>query len=106
MLVRLKVDVIFTHGTPATILAKQTTLLIPIVFTVVGDPVGTGIVANLARPGGNVTGQSSLTPDLAAKRLELLRDVVPRLRSLARPKSRSAAVRRVLFLRSTGGTGQ
>jgi len=80
--VRLKVDVIFTHGTPATILAKQTTLLIPIVFTVVGDPVGTGIVANLARPGGNVTGQSSLTPDLAAKRLELLRDVVPHLSRL------------------------
>src|SRR5262245_47334123 len=68
--VRLKVDVIFTHGTPATILVKQTTSLIPIVFTVVGDPIGTGVVATLARPGGNVTGQSSLTPDLAAKRLE------------------------------------
>jgi putative tryptophan/tyrosine transport system substrate-binding protein len=80
--VRLKVDVIFTHGTPATILVKQTTSLIPIVFTVVGDPVGTGIVATLARPGGNVTGQSSLTADLAAKRLELFRDVVPRLRRL------------------------
>jgi putative tryptophan/tyrosine transport system substrate-binding protein len=80
--VRLKVDVIFTHGTPATILVKQTTSLIPIVFTVVGDPVGTGIVATLARPSGNVTGQSSLTPDLAAKRLELFRDVVPRLRRL------------------------
>jgi putative ABC transport system substrate-binding protein len=80
--VRLKVDVIFAHGTPATILAKQTTSLIPIVFTVVGDPVGTGIVASLARPGGNVTGQSSLTPDLAAKRLELLRDVVPHLSRL------------------------
>jgi putative ABC transport system substrate-binding protein len=80
--VRLKVDVIFTHGTPATILTKQTTSLIPIVFTVVGDPVGTGIVASLARPGGNVTGQSSLTPDLAAKRLQLLRDVVPRLSRL------------------------
>jgi putative tryptophan/tyrosine transport system substrate-binding protein len=80
--VRLKVDVIFTHGTPATILAKQTTLLIPIVFTVVGDPVGTGIVASLARPGGNVTGLSSLTPDLAAKRVELLRDIVPRLSRL------------------------
>ena len=80
--VRLKVDVIFTHGTPATILTKQTTSLIPIVFTVVGDPVGTGIVASFARPGGNVTGQSSLTPDLAAKRLQLLRDVVPRLSRL------------------------
>src|SRR5262245_1179705 len=80
--VRLKVDVIFTHGTPATILAKQTTSVIPIVFTVVGDPVGTGIIASLARPGGNVTGQSSATSDLAAKRLELLRDVVPRVSRL------------------------
>src|SRR5262249_51924336 len=77
--VRLNVDVIFTHGTPATILTKQTTSVIPIVFTVVGDPVGTGIVASLARPGGNVTGQSTVTPDLAAKRLELLRHIVPRL---------------------------
>src|SRR5262245_16120595 len=80
--VRLKVDVIFTHGTPATILAKQTTSVIPIVFTVVGDPVGTGIIASLARPGGKVTGQSSATSDLAAKRLELLRDVVPRVSRL------------------------
>jgi putative ABC transport system substrate-binding protein len=77
--VRLNVDVIFTHGTLATIRAKQTTSLIPIVFTVVGDPVGTGIVESLARPGGNVTGQSSVTPDLAAKRLELLRNIVSRL---------------------------
>ena len=77
--VRLNVDVILTHGTLATIRAKQTTSLIPIVFTVVGDPVGTGIVGSLARPGGNVTGQSSVTPDLAAKRLELLRNIVSRL---------------------------
>src|SRR5262249_16084003 len=70
--VRLTVDVIFTHGTSATILTKQTTSVIPIVFTVVGHPVATGIVASLARPGGNVTGQSTVTPDLAAKRLELL----------------------------------
>ena len=80
--VRLKVDVVFTHGTPATILAKRATSLIPIVFTVVGDPVGTGIVASLARPGGNVTGQSTLTPDLAAKRIELLRNIVPHLSRL------------------------
>jgi putative tryptophan/tyrosine transport system substrate-binding protein len=80
--VRLKVDVIFTHGTPAAILAKRATSLIPIVFTGVGDPVGTGIVASLARPGDNVTGQSSLTPDIAGKRLELLREVVPGLSRL------------------------
>ena len=77
--VRLKVDVIFTHGTPATILAKQTTSVIPIVFTVVGDPVATGLVASLARPGGNITGLSSQGTDLASKRLELFRDVVPAL---------------------------
>src|SRR5262249_33320550 len=77
--VRLKVDVILTHGTPATILAKQTTSVIPIVFTVVGDPVATGLVASLARPGGNITGLSSQGTDLASKRLELFRDVVPAL---------------------------
>src|SRR5215467_12076523 len=77
--VRLNVDVIFTHGTPATILTKQTTSVIPIVFTVVGDPVATGLVASLARPGGNITGLSSQGTDLASKRLELFRDVVPAL---------------------------
>jgi putative ABC transport system substrate-binding protein len=80
--VRLNVDVIFTHGTPATLQAKQTTLVIPIVFTVVGDPIGTGLVASLARPGGNLTGQSIMVSDLAAKRLELLQEVVPKLRRL------------------------
>jgi putative tryptophan/tyrosine transport system substrate-binding protein len=77
--VRLRVDVIFTHGTPATVQARQMTSVIPVVFTVVGDPLGTGLVASLARPGGNLTGQSIMVSDLAAKRLELLRGVVPRL---------------------------
>jgi ABC-type uncharacterized transport system substrate-binding protein len=77
--VRLKVDIIFTHGTPATVAARQATSVIPIVFTVVGDPIGSGLIASLARPGGNLTGQSIMVADLAAKRLELLRDVVPRL---------------------------
>jgi len=81
--VRLKVDVIVTHNTPPILAAKQATSVIPIVFATAGDPVGTGIVANLARPGGNVTGLSSQTPETAGKRLELLREVVPGLRRLA-----------------------
>jgi ABC-type uncharacterized transport system substrate-binding protein len=81
--VRLKVDVIFTYSTPAVLAAKQATSVIPIVFATASDPVGTGLVANLARPGGNVTGLSNQTGDLAAKRVELLREVVPRLARLA-----------------------
>ena len=82
-LVRLKVDVIVTYATPPTVAAKQATSVIPIVSAVMGDPVNTGLVASLARPGGNVTGLSTLTPDLAGKRLELLREVVPGVRRLA-----------------------
>jgi putative ABC transport system substrate-binding protein len=81
--VRLKVDVIVTVGTPPTLAAKQATALIPIVFAAASDPVGTGLVASLARPGGNVTGLSVQTTDLAGKRLELLREVIPRLSRLA-----------------------
>jgi putative tryptophan/tyrosine transport system substrate-binding protein len=81
--VRLKVDVIVTAGTPATAAAKKTTLVIPIVFVGAGDPVGTGLVATLARPAGNVTGLSSQQTDTTGKRLELLREVVPSLRRLA-----------------------
>jgi putative tryptophan/tyrosine transport system substrate-binding protein len=81
--VRLKVDVILTHNTPPVVAAKQATSVIPIVFASAGDPVGTGLIASLARPGGNVTGLSSQTTDVSAKRLELLREVVPGLRRLA-----------------------
>ena len=81
--VRLKVDVIVTCGTAPVLAAKQATSVIPIVFAVAGDPVGTGLVASLARPGGNVTGLSIQATDLAGKRLELLREVVPDLRRLA-----------------------
>jgi putative ABC transport system substrate-binding protein len=81
--VRLKVDVIVTVGTPLTMAAKQATSLIPIVFAVVGDPVGSGVVTNLPRPGGNITGLSNQAPDTATKRLGLLHDVVPNLRRLA-----------------------
>jgi putative ABC transport system substrate-binding protein len=82
-LVRRKVDVILTHNTPPPLAAKKATSTIPIVFATAGDPVGTGIVASLARPGGNITGLSSEAPDTAGKRLELLRDIVPGLHRLA-----------------------
>jgi putative ABC transport system substrate-binding protein len=81
--VRLKVDVILTHNTPPVLAAKQATSIIPIVFATAGDPVGAGLVASLARPGGNVTGLSSQVTDTAGKRLELLREVVPGVRRLA-----------------------
>ena len=82
-LVRIKVDVIVTTGTPAALAAKQATSVIPIVLTTVADPVGSGLVASLARPGGNITGLSIQQADLAGKRLELLREVIPALRRLA-----------------------
>ena len=81
--VRLKVNIIVTSGTPQVAAAKQATSVIPIVFATAGDPVGTGLVASLARPGGNVTGLATLGADLAGKRLELLREVVPGLGRLA-----------------------
>src|SRR5262245_45888504 len=81
--VRRKVDVIVTSATGPVLAAKQATSVIPIVFTNANDPVNTGLVASLARPGGNVTGMSLQGPDLAGKRLELLREFVPNLRRLA-----------------------
>ena len=81
--VQRKVTLILTHNTPPTLAAKRATSTIPIVFATAGDPVKTGIVESLARPGGNVTGLSSQTPDAAGKKLEVLRQVVPDLRQLA-----------------------
>ena len=81
--VRLKVDVIFTYATPSSIAAKSATAVIPIVFAAAGDPVGSGLVASLARPGGNITGLSIQQTDLASKRLEILRELLPGLRTLA-----------------------
>jgi ABC-type uncharacterized transport system substrate-binding protein len=78
-LVRLKVDLIVVSGTPGALAAKNATTTIPIVMTTVGDPVRTGLVASLARPGGNITGSSSLAAELITKRLEILKDAVPRL---------------------------
>jgi ABC-type uncharacterized transport system substrate-binding protein len=81
--VQLKIDVIVAGGTPPVLAAMQATSIIPIVFASAGDPVGTGLVASLARPGGNVTGLSVLAVDLAGKRLDLLREVVSGLSRLA-----------------------
>jgi putative ABC transport system substrate-binding protein len=81
--VRLKVDVILAGGTEAAIAAKQATSTIPIIFPTAGDPIGSRLVASLARPGGNATGLSNQGTDLAAKRLEILREVLPGLQRLA-----------------------
>ena len=82
-LVRLNVDVIVTYANPMVLATKQATSAIPIVFAAAADPLGTGIVASLARPGGNVTGLSVQQTDLAGKHLELLHDLIPGLRRLA-----------------------
>jgi putative tryptophan/tyrosine transport system substrate-binding protein len=77
------VDVIVTHGTPAALIAKQATATIPIVVALLGDPVASGIVPSLARPGGNITGQSFFSPELAAKRIELLKELMPQIARIA-----------------------
>jgi putative tryptophan/tyrosine transport system substrate-binding protein len=92
-LVRLKVDLIVAGATPAILAAKNATSTIPIVMPSAADPVGTRLVASLARPGGNVTGLSHMHPDLAGKRLELLRELLPKLSQVA-------------FLGYAPGTGQ
>ena len=78
-LVELKVDLIMAGATPGGRAAKQATTAIPIIVSAMGDPVSDGLVASLARPGGNVTGNSSLTPEVNTKRLEILKDAVPTL---------------------------
>jgi putative ABC transport system substrate-binding protein len=82
-LVRLKVDVIVTAGTPGTLAAKKATKTIPIVIAVAGDAVGAGLVESLPRPGGNVTGSTTIVQELEGKRLELLKEVIPRLSRVA-----------------------
>jgi len=87
-LVRLKVDVIVTWFTPTAVAAKQATREIPIVMAETGDPIGTGLVMGLPRPGGNVTGIASVTAELAGKSVQLIRDMLPsarRVTALARP---------------------
>ena len=80
---RLKVDVIVTSGPTMTRAAKQATVTIPIVMTFDSDPVGNGFVASLARPGGNITGLSALSPELSGKQLELMKEIVPKLSRVA-----------------------
>jgi len=82
-LIALKVDLIVTAGTPASLAVKKATAAIPLVMIAVGDPIGTGLIASLARPGGNATGLTSVAEDLEAKRLDLLREVVPKLSHFA-----------------------
>ena len=82
-LVRLKVDVIVSAGPPSTRSAKQATATIPIVMAFDDDPVGSGFVASLARPGGNVTGLSALSPEISGKQLELLKEIAPKLSRVA-----------------------
>lgn len=82
-LVRLNVDVILAVAAPETDAARQATMSIPIVFAVQGDPVGSGHVASLARPGGNITGMSQMLPELSAKRLEVLKEAFPRVSRVA-----------------------
>ena len=82
-LVQLNVDVIVTVGTLAPLAAKRATTTIPIVMTTAGDPLGSGLVATLAQPGGNVTGMSLMAPDIAGKRLELLKELLPRFDRVA-----------------------
>src|SRR5262245_40153277 len=82
-LVRLKVDVIVSGGNSATQSAKKLTNTIPIVMTLASDPVASGFVASLARPGGNITGLSRLAPEISGKRLELLKEIVPGLSHVA-----------------------
>jgi putative ABC transport system substrate-binding protein len=82
-LLAAKVEVIVTAGTPASLAVKRATTTVPLVMVAVGDPVGTGLVGSLARPGGNITGLSSIAPDLEGKRLELLRELLPKLAHVA-----------------------
>ena len=82
-LIAAKVDAIVTAGTPAALAVKNATTNVPLVMVAVGDPIGTGLVPSLARPGGNLTGLSSIAPDLEGKRLQLLREVAPALSHVA-----------------------
>lgn len=104
-LVQLKVDVLVVAATPGSVAAKAATRTIPIVIVAVADPVRSGLVANIARPGGNVTGLSLLTPELSGKRLELLASVagaIPRVGVLLNPRNASHAI----FLEETRSAAQ
>src|SRR5882762_3937280 len=94
--VQSKVDVIVTAGTPAILAAKEGTRTIPIVMAVIGDPIAAGVVPSLARPGGNITGLASMSPEIDGKRLELLKELVPgvsRIAALWNPTNPNNAAR-------------
>jgi putative ABC transport system substrate-binding protein len=82
-LIRSNVDLIVTHGTPGSLAAKQATATLPIVIASIGDPVAVGLVASVAKPGGNVTGESIFSPEMQAKRIELLKEMMPHLMRVA-----------------------
>lgn len=82
-LLAMKVEVIVTAGTPATLAVKKATTTTPLVMIAVGDPVGTGIIPSLSHPGGNITGLTSISPELDGKRLELLREIIPGISHVA-----------------------
>jgi putative ABC transport system substrate-binding protein len=96
-LVNLKVDLIVTHGTPGARAAKQATAAIPIIMATTGDAVATGLIASLARPGGNITGSSYFSPELNAKQLELLKEALPRIRRVAVLFNSDNAVKVTMF---------
>jgi putative tryptophan/tyrosine transport system substrate-binding protein len=98
-LVRLKVDLIVVSGGPTPLAAKGATSTIPIVMTISVDPVAEGLIASLARPGGNVTGLSALVPELIGKRLEILKDAVPKLTRVGVLRSSSVGIRSDLNLK-------
>jgi putative ABC transport system substrate-binding protein len=95
-LVRLKVDLIVTDGTPATLAAKEATTTIPIVISSAGDPVATGLVASLAHPGGNITGYSLVTTELMVKRAALLHELLPTVQRVALPVTPDNPISRLI----------
>jgi ABC-type uncharacterized transport system substrate-binding protein len=103
-LVRLKVDLIVVTDTPSSLAAKSATTTIPIVMASVGDPVAAGLVANLARPGGNVTGFSNLSVELNTKRLEILKDAVPKLARVGLLRPAGGSDRQLKTLRAAALT--
>ena len=105
-LVRLNVDIILTHAVPGTLAATRATTTIPIVITAVADMVVLGVVSSLSRPGGNVTGLSIFTPELAAKRLELVKDVLPSLTKAAVISNANNPIGGRMALRDHGRLGQ
>jgi len=98
-LVRLKIDLLVVAGTPSVLAAKKATTTIPIVMTNAGNPVGAGLVASLARPGGNVTGLASLSPELNSKRIEVLKDAIPKLARVGFLRTPVAGIGRDLQLK-------